>query len=137
MPRYLASHHAVDRLLERFPSLAQVAGSGLEAAKWLGRAATRARVAAQQAGMDLMLALDLPMAGGPVRVYLPVTPVGKRDTWSIRTVLTKEQGLANIAEAVDHQQDASRAAWRRRKGFNRPFARYARGTARWLDLVAA
>jgi len=113
-----------------------VAGSGLEAAKWLGRAAARARVAAQQAGMDLMLALDLPMAGGPVRVYLPVTPVGKRDTWSIRTVLTEEQGLANIAEAVGRHQDESRAAWRCRKRGTPYACRTHNWRSRYVDAAA-
>jgi AraC-like DNA-binding protein len=36
MPTYLASRHAVARLLERFPALAPVAGHGLAAAQWLG-----------------------------------------------------------------------------------------------------
>jgi hypothetical protein len=98
MPRYLASHHAVARLLERFPALVPVAGRGLAAAQWLARLAARARVAAQQSGMDLMLCLDLPLAGGPARIYLPVTPRAG-DTWSIRTVLTEAQALANQRKA--------------------------------------
>lgn len=121
MPRYLASHHAVARLLERFPALAPVAGHGLAAAQWLARLAARARVAAQQSGMDLMLCLDLPLAGGPARIYLPVTPRAG-DTWSIRTVLTEEQALANLAQRADE----TRAAWRGRKGFTRPYARRQR-----------
>jgi hypothetical protein len=122
MPRYLASHHAVSRLLERFPALVPVAGHGLAAAQWLARLAARARVAAQQSGMDLMLCLDLPLAGGPARIYLPVTPRAG-DTWSIRTVLTEEQALANIAESTCRRHDAERAAWRERKAFTRPFPR--------------
>jgi hypothetical protein len=118
MPRYLASHHAVARLLERFPALAPVAGHGLAAAQWLARLASRAKVAAQQSGMDLMLCLDLPLAAGPTRIYLPVTP-RPGDTWTIRTVLTEVQALANLAS---HAEQA-RAAWRARKGFTRPYAR--------------
>lgn len=114
MPRYLVSHHAVARLLERFPDLAAVAGHGLAAAQWLGRLASRAKVAAQQSGMDLMLCLDLPLTGGPQRIYLPVTP-RPGDTWTIRTVLTEAQALANLAARADE----SRFAWRDRKGFIR------------------
>jgi hypothetical protein len=118
MPRYLASLHAVDRLLERFPALAPVAGHGRAAAQWLGRLAARAHVAAQQSGMDLMLCLDLPLVGGLQRIYLPVTP-RPGDTWTIRTVLTESQALANLAS----HGDAARVAWRVRKGFTRPYAR--------------
>jgi hypothetical protein len=114
MPRYLASHHAAQRLLERFPALATVAGSGFAAAEWLGQVAIRARVAAQQAGMDLMLCLDLPLVDGVQRLYLPVTPQGN-DTWLIRTVLTNEQAIANLADARRRQQEYSRLAWRERK----------------------
>lgn len=117
MPRYLASHHAVDRLIERFPTLTTVAGTGRSAAQWLERIAIRAKVAAQQAGLDLMLVLDLPMVGGPIRIYLPVTPVDHGDVWNIRTVLTEEQGQANISMARVRQRDESRKAWRRRKGY--------------------
>jgi hypothetical protein len=118
MPRYLASHHAVDRLLERFPALAPVAGHGLAAAQWLARLAARAKVAAQQSGMDLMLCLDLPLAGGLQRIYLPVTP-RPGDNWTIRTVLTEGQVHANLSSRADE----IRSAWRRRKCFTRPFAR--------------
>ena len=118
MPRYLASHHAAARLLERFPALAPVAGRGLAAAQWLARLATRARVASQQSGMDLMLCLELTLVDGPARIYLPVTP-HEGDTWSIRTVLTEAQALANLANHADE----ARAAWRARKGFTRPYAR--------------
>jgi len=118
MPRYLATPHAVARLLERFPALAPVAGHGLAAAQWLGRLASRATVAAQQSGMDLMLCLDLPLVGGPQRIYLPVTP-RPGDTWTIRTVLTETQALANLASHADQV----RAAWRTRKGFTRPWTR--------------
>jgi hypothetical protein len=118
MPRHLASHHAVVRLLERFPALAPVAGHGLAAAQWLGRLASRATVAAQQSGMDLMLCLDLPLVGGPQRIYLPVTP-RPGDTWTIRTVLTETQAQANLASHADQV----RAAWRTRKGFTRPWTR--------------
>jgi hypothetical protein len=118
MPTYLASRHAVARLLERFPALAPVAGHGLAAAQWLGRLAARAQVAAQQSGMDLMLCLDLPLAAGPTRIYLPVTPQ-PGDTWTIRTVLTEAQALANVASHAD----AACAAWRAHKGFTRPWTR--------------
>ena len=121
MPRYLASHHAVARLLERFPVLAPVAGHGLAAAQWLARAAEHASVAAQQAGMDLLLCLELPTTSGPARLYLPVTP-HRGDTWSIRTVLTQAQATANLGDRADQ----TRAAWRVRKGFTRPWARSAR-----------
>jgi hypothetical protein len=117
MPRYLASHHAVVRLLERFPALAPVAGHGLAAAQWLCRLAAHATVAAQQSGTDLMLCLDLPLAAGPTRIYLPVTP-RPGDTWTIRTVLTEAQAMANLASHADE----ARAAWRARKGFTRPYA---------------
>ena len=118
MPHYLASPHAVTRLLERFPVLAPVAGHGLAAAQWLARLATRAEVAAQQAGKDLMLCLELPLASGLTRIYLPVTP-RHGDTWTIRTVLTEEQALANLRD----RDEAIRAAWRAKKGFTRPYAR--------------
>lgn len=131
MPRYLASHHAVARLLERFPALAPVAGHGLAAAQWLGRLAARAQVAAQQSGMDLMLCLDLPLAAGPTRIYLPVTPQ-PGDTWTIRTVLTADQANANLAQRAD----AGRAAWRARKGFTRPFTRRPRAGQRDLEIAA-
>ena len=130
MPRYLASHHAVSRLLERFPALVPIAGHGLAAAQWLGRLAARAHVAAQQSGMDLMLCLDLPLAGGPARIYLPVTPRAG-DTWSIRTVLTEAQALANLAQRADE----TRAAWRAQKGFTRPYAHRQRSSH--SALVAA
>jgi len=123
MPHYIASHHAVSRLLERFPAIVVVAGRGHAAAQWLARMASRSHVVAQQAGMDLMLSIELPMSGGPTRLFLPVTPKGHADTWIIRTVLTEDQGLANLMMAQARHRDASRAAWRSRKGFTRPFAR--------------
>ena len=131
MPRYLASHHAVDRLLERFPALAPVAGHGLAAALWLGRLAIRAKVAAQQSGMDLMLCLDLPLEGGLQRIYLPVTP-RPGDTWTIRTVLTEMQARANL---MGHAEQA-RAAWRTRRGFARPWARRQRSGHYALEAAA-
>jgi hypothetical protein len=117
MPRYLASAHAVARLLERFPALAPVAGYGLAAAQWLARVAARAKVTAQQSGTDLMLCLELPLVEGPIRLYLPVTP-RPGDTWTIRTVLTEAQAMTNLTSHADQ----ARAAWRARKGFTRPFA---------------
>ena len=131
MPTYLASRHAVARLLERFPALAPVAGHGLAAAQWLGRLAARAKVAAQQSGMDLMLCLDLPLAAGPARIYLPVTPRAG-DTWTIRTVLTEEQAQANLAGHADQ----ARAAWWARKGFTRPFARRQRSSHCTMEAAA-
>ena len=131
MPRYLASHHAVVRLLERFPALAPVAGHGLAAAQWLARLAARAKVAAQQSGMDLMLCLDLPLAGGPQRIYLPVTP-RPGDTWTIRTVLTEAQAQANLASHADQ----ARGTWRQHKGFTRPYARRQRSLHRTLEAAA-
>lgn len=131
MPRFLASHHAVARLLERFPALAPVAGHGLAAAQWLARLAARATVAAQQSGMDLMLCLDLPLVGGVQRIYLPVTP-RPGDTWTIRTVLTEAQALANLASHADE----ARAAWRARKGFTRPWTCRERGGHRGMEVAA-
>jgi hypothetical protein len=131
MPRYLASHHAVARLLERFPALAPVAGRGLAAAQWLARLAARATVAAQQSGMDLMLCLDLPLVGGIQRIYLPVTP-RPGDTWTIRTVLTEAQALANLASHADE----ARAAWRARKGFTRPWTCRERRAHRGMGVAA-
>jgi hypothetical protein len=118
MPRYFASAHAVARLHERFPALSLAAGHGLTAAQWLARLAARAEVAAQQAGMDLLLCLELPTTAGPARLYLPVTP-HSGDTWTIRTVLTEQQASANLAQRAE----AGRAAWRVRKGFTRPYTR--------------
>jgi len=118
MPHYRATHHAVERLLERFPVLAPVAGHGLAAARWLARLAERTAVVAQQSGMDLLLAVELPLPGGPARLYLPVTP-HTGDVWCIRTVLTEAQALANLTSRADEQ----RAAWRARKGFTRPWTR--------------
>lgn len=115
MPHYLASHHAVDRLLERFPALASLAGRGATAAQWLGEKAAEARVAAQQAGMDLLLCLELPAATGWIRVYLPVTPQGRHDTWVIRTVLTPEQAAHNLAINTSHWHQRCQDAWRARK----------------------
>lgn len=137
MPHYRTSHHAIDRLTERFPDLAKVAGHGLAAAQWLARLAQRAHVVAQQAGMDLMLCLEMPMAGGLQRIYLPVTPLG-HDIWIIRTVLTEEHGLANLAAAAARHDDAASAAWRARKGFTRPYVRahHAKSTAPHRHLAA-
>jgi len=111
MPRYLASRHAIDRLLERFPTLAPIAGKGVAAGKWLSRGATRAKVVAQQAGMDLLLRLEFSLAEGPTPVFLPITPTGRGDAWVIRTVLTKEQANANLAQ----RDERHRAAWREQK----------------------
>lgn len=115
MPRYLASHHAVDRLLERFPTLVALAGRGTAAAQWLGAKAAEARVAAQQAGMDLLLCLELPTATGWIQVYLPVTPQGRHDTWVISTVLTPEQAARNLARSASRWQQRCQEAWRARK----------------------
>jgi hypothetical protein len=115
MPRYLASHHAVDRLLERFPAIATLAGQGTAAALWLAERAAQAQVAAQQTGMDLLLYLDLPVTAGWIRVYLPVTPQGRHDTWVIRTVLTPEQAAHNVAVCASRWQERCRDAWRARK----------------------
>ena len=131
MPRYLASAHAIARLHERFPALSLAAGHGLAAAQWLARLAARAEIAAQQAGMDLLLCLELPTANGPARLYLPVTP-HCGDTWTIRTVLTEDQANANLAQRAD----AGRAAWRARKGFTRPFTRRPRAGQRDLEIAA-
>ena len=123
MTTYHASSHAVDRLLERYPDLAPVAGAGNHAAVWLGRATRRARMVGQQRGADLMLGLDLPLTTGTVTIYLPVTPHASGDTWTIRTVLTEEQGRASLAKFMDEHRDRHRATWRSRKGFTRPWRR--------------
>jgi len=65
----------------------------------------------------------LPLASGLTRIYLPVTP-RHGDTWTIRTVLTEEQALANLRT----REDAARVAWRTRKGFTRPYARRDRAS---------
>lgn len=111
MPRYLASQHAVDRLLERFPGLRPATGTGLAAARWLGRIALQGRVVAQQAGMDLMLRVGLRTAAGVQVLFLPVTPLGHADTWVVRTVLTEDQAQANIAACVEHRRESARRAW--------------------------
>lgn len=98
MPRYLATRHAVQRFVERLP--------GISAS--LAELADRAVVVAQQAGMDLLLCAEV----GLERVYLPVTPAGRGDSWLIKTVLTEAQARANLAE----RQEQSRAAWRVRRG---------------------
>lgn len=131
MPTYRASAHAVARLHERFPAFSLAAGHGLAAAQWLARLAARAEVAAQQAGMDLLLCLDLPTTAGSARLYLPVTP-HPGDTWTIRTVLTETQVQANLAQRADEQ----RAAWRHRKGFTRPFARTQHASHRAASVAA-
>lgn len=122
MTIYHATHHAVERLTERFPSLAPIAGTGNHAAIWLARSARNAQVIGQQRGLDLMLVLALPMAAGPLRLYLPVTP-RTGDTWTIRTVLTEDQGLANLAEYDRCHAEGARQAWHIRKGFTRPWQR--------------
>ena len=104
MPRYLATRHAIQRLVERLPGITTS----------LVELADRAVVVAQQAGMDLMLCVDV----GLERIYLPVTP-RPCDTWTIRTVLTEAQAMANLASHADE----ARATWRVQKGFARPFAR--------------
>ncbi len=114
MPSYLASRHAVDRLLERFPSVARIAGSGLAAAKWLATTTSQARVAAQQTGMDLMLCLEVTVDGEAARIYLPVTPMGG-GTWSIRTVLTESQARCNLAQGLQSRHERHQAAWRQRR----------------------
>ncbi len=119
MPYYLASHHAVARLLERFPALVQVAGHGFAAAQWLGRAATQAKAIGQQAGMDLMLCLELPLVCGRARLYLPVTPHGHGDTWTIRTVLTEDQAIANQTDCAARWTSLVSDQWRRNKRFHR------------------
>jgi hypothetical protein len=105
MPRYLATRHARQRFIERLP--------GISAS--LVELAEHAAVVAQQAGMDLMLCVEV----GLERVYLPITPTGRGDAWLIKTVLTEAQARANLAERAER----SRAAWRARKGFTRPWTR--------------
>ena len=131
MPHFRASRHAIARLGERFPLLTAVAGQGRAAGAWLARIATRATVAGQQAGLDLLLAVELPTIAGPVRLFLPVTPHLGGD-WIIRTVLTEDQAPANLAACAD----AQRAAWRVRKGFIRPYARRAQSAHRALEVAA-
>lgn len=128
MTTYHASHHAVDRLTERFPVLAPIAGIGSHAAIWLARSAPRAQVAGQQCGHDLMLVLDLPLVTGPLRLYLPVTPMAG-DAWTIRTVLTEEQGMASLAAYDRGHAEGARQTWRARKGFTRPWQRREARTA--------
>jgi hypothetical protein len=94
MPRYLATGHAIQRFIERLP--------GISAS--LIELADRAVVVAQQAGMDLLLCVEV----GLDRIYLPVTPTGRGDAWLIKTVLTEAQARANLAE----RDQRSRAAWR-------------------------
>ena len=130
MPRYLVTRHAIARLHERFPALAFAAGHGLAAGLWLARLAARAEVAAQQAGADLMLCLELPTTAGLARLYLPVTPRAG-DTWTIRTVLTEAQAYANLAQRAEEQ----RAAWRTRKGFTRPYTRRHSARARLTEAA--
>lgn len=132
MPRYFASAHAVARLHERFPALSIAAGHGLTAAQWLARLAARAEVAAQQAGMDLLLCLDLPTTAGLARLYLPVTPHAG-DTWTIRSVLTEAQAQSNLAQRANQ----TRAAWRAQKRFTRPYVRHQHNTLRVLETAAA
>jgi hypothetical protein len=131
MPRYLATDHAIARLRERFPGLALVAGHGLAAKQWLARLASRAVVAGEQAGRDLLLRLELPTNAGPTRLYLPVTP-HPGDTWTIRTTLTEEQALANL----ESHANKVRASWRARKGFTRPHLKRDRSARGFLDTAA-
>ncbi len=97
MPRYLATRHAIHRFVERLPGISVS----------LIELADRAVVVAQQAGMDLLLCVEV----GLERVYLPVTPTGHGDAWLIKTVLTEAQARANLAE----RDQRSRAAWRARR----------------------
>lgn len=62
---------------------------------WGGSRSVPAR--RSKVGMDLMLCLDLSLADGIARLYLPVTPQGN-DTWVTLTVLTNEQAIANLAD---------------------------------------
>ncbi len=97
MPRYLATRHAIQRFVERLP--------GITAS--LVDLADRAVVVAQQTGMDLLLCVEVDRT----RIYLPVVPTGRSDTWLIRTVLTEELVRYNLAE----HQARLRAAWRERR----------------------
>jgi hypothetical protein len=97
MPRYLATRHAIQRFVERLPGITAP----------LVELADRAVVVAQQAGMDLMLCVEV----GLERIYLPVTPTGRGDAWLIKTVLTEAQARANLAE----RESRVRAAWRARR----------------------
>ena len=111
MPHYRASRHAIQRLIERLPDLAV---SLDRAQDWLAAQAARADVVLQQAGMDLLLGVEV----GLRRIWLPITP-SRGDTWTIRTVLTDEQARANCAVGLYRQHAAARMAWRQRKGFAR------------------
>ena len=136
MPTYLATKHAVIRAQERFPGMATILETWADWARWIARAAQRGVTAAQQAGADLMLQVEIATPEGAAVVYLPVTAVGSGDRWFIRTVLTEEQGRHNIAVAEAHYREVGRAAWRLRKGFTRPYAR-TNGLQRHAHELAA
>jgi len=81
--------------------------SHLDWACWVARLAASGRPVGSQFGLDLLL--EVTVCG--CVFYLPVSPGPGRDTWTIRTVLSEEQGLANLAT----QQEHIRTAWRQRK----------------------
>ncbi len=129
MPHYRATHHAIDRLTERFPALVDQAADPYAAGRWLAQAAQRGQVAAQQIGMDLLLCVSVPEAAGDACIYLPVTPQ-PHDTWLIRTVLTPAQAGRNLAR----QRAVRQEQWRVRcRGGYRHASRRARVTADWAD----
>lgn len=109
MPHYLASNHAIDHLRKRFPAIAAQVGRDVKARAWLKQQVASARVVAQQWGVDLMLGVQIGMES----LYFPVKPIGRGDTWIIKTVLNRDMVTHNLLI----QRDKNRNAWRRRKGY--------------------
>jgi hypothetical protein len=116
MPTYAISRHACQRARERFADLGPHTAGPAAWEAWLQRLAQGASpVKTAQSGMDLLLCASAPAADGAVAVYLAVIPLGGRDRWLVRTVLTATQVRANLRLRHRACQQASQQRWRERR----------------------
>ncbi len=105
MPTYIATSHAIDRVIERFPALLTQRQPGETAGSLLARLAGTGRPVGRQIGLDILIQAVVDSADGTIDIYLPVVPHGKGDTWAIRTVLTGAQARSNVAAIQRYEQD--------------------------------
>ncbi|TVR08488.1 MAG: hypothetical protein EA401_13820 [Planctomycetota bacterium] len=110
MPQYFCTDHALQRLRQRFPTLAplfpiQDGTAIVNSRRRISFLAHHARPMGQQRGNDLLLKLSndelLPGSGvGPVVfVVSPHREGNKADQWAIRTIFTMDMAVKSSCEA--------------------------------------
>lgn len=133
MPSYTVSFHALQRLRQRLPAVAQILPEGSpeadraamqQIARWL----QQATATGEQLGFDLLLACHLRTVHGEQTFYAAVRPRFTRDRWVVCTVLTPEMAKESVRMAQTQAQAHGNKCRRDRRSSDR--LRKVRGVGR-------